>query len=119
MLTVRSEIGPYRRRNPAFPSEQIIHNKWDGTDLSVEALAKAEPVPPIIGDAGPLALLKLKNCVLTDRNLFHGSANFGVGRLKKPWRAAACRRESYPSRCGDSQRRSPSASSTARCFGLS
>jgi len=45
--------------------------------------------------------------------------NFGIGRLKKPCRAAACRRESYPSRCGGSQRRSPSASSTVRWLGLS
>jgi hypothetical protein len=48
MLTVRSEIGPYRR-----PTQRYI--TMGGM---ASAFAKAEPVPPLFGDAGRLASLK-------------------------------------------------------------
>jgi hypothetical protein len=59
----------------------------------------------------------LRGRVLVGRNLAPPSQAFG--RSKKPWRSAACRSESYPSRWGTSQRRSPSASRMARWLGLS
>jgi hypothetical protein len=63
--------------------------------------------------------------VATPRILSRTSTRMGMKRYlgascsKNPCFAAAWRSESYPSRCGTSQRRSPSASSTARWLGLS